>query len=362
MTYCLAIRLEEGLVFCSDSRTNAGADRVSTYSKMHRFAVFEVSMLGGLERDLVHGGAASMKGSWIGIPVLVRAAALLVVCVGVICPVKPALAASVPAAVGSDQQDTEADLERLRGMLDESGPEGKAKRVSAVQQLLALPKREAHRLLHERLLRSKDPDGLRLTILESLGVHLLGNRATQFGGADETLRRVILTGYLDACAPLWRDAPDVEDVAGQPIRVAAREALRRVPVRELDAAARTLMGRNQPADRVLVLRCLADMQQTLLAKTIADQLDSPEDVVRFGAQDALQLLTYASKPIRSKADFEAWFASYGEMPYVDLVELAARILLRALQLLALTVSKERPDLEEQKAEIIQSNNDNKIKV
>ena len=32
------------------------------------------------------------------------------------------------------------------------------------------------------------------------------------------------------------------------------------------------------------------------------------------------------------------------------------------QLLALTVSKERPDLEEQKAEIIQSNNDNKIKM
>ncbi len=39
MTYCLAISLKEGLVFCSDSRTNAGADRVSTYSKMHRFGV-----------------------------------------------------------------------------------------------------------------------------------------------------------------------------------------------------------------------------------------------------------------------------------------------------------------------------------
>jgi len=39
MTYCLAIALKEGLVFCSDSRTNAGADRVSTYSKMHRFSV-----------------------------------------------------------------------------------------------------------------------------------------------------------------------------------------------------------------------------------------------------------------------------------------------------------------------------------
>lgn len=38
MTYCLAIALEDGLVFGSDSRTNAGADRVSTYSKMHRFS------------------------------------------------------------------------------------------------------------------------------------------------------------------------------------------------------------------------------------------------------------------------------------------------------------------------------------
>ena len=39
MTYCVAIKLNEGLVFCSDSRTNAGADRVSTYSKMHRFSI-----------------------------------------------------------------------------------------------------------------------------------------------------------------------------------------------------------------------------------------------------------------------------------------------------------------------------------
>jgi putative proteasome-type protease len=39
MTYCIGIRLNEGLVFCSDSRTNAGPDRVSTYSKMHRFSI-----------------------------------------------------------------------------------------------------------------------------------------------------------------------------------------------------------------------------------------------------------------------------------------------------------------------------------
>src|SRR6056297_3700326 len=37
MTYCVAMRLEKGLVFASDSRTSAGVDDVSIYSKMHRF-------------------------------------------------------------------------------------------------------------------------------------------------------------------------------------------------------------------------------------------------------------------------------------------------------------------------------------
>lgn len=37
MTYCVAINVNRGLVFCSDSRTNAGTDNVSTYSKMHTF-------------------------------------------------------------------------------------------------------------------------------------------------------------------------------------------------------------------------------------------------------------------------------------------------------------------------------------
>jgi putative proteasome-type protease len=37
MTYCVAFLLEKGLVFASDSRTNAGVDYISTYSKMHVF-------------------------------------------------------------------------------------------------------------------------------------------------------------------------------------------------------------------------------------------------------------------------------------------------------------------------------------
>lgn len=37
MTYCVGVWLEKGLVLASDSRTNAGVDYISSYSKMHIF-------------------------------------------------------------------------------------------------------------------------------------------------------------------------------------------------------------------------------------------------------------------------------------------------------------------------------------
>src|ERR1700733_10781835 len=37
MTYCLAMRMRDGLVFLSDTRTNAGVDNVGTYRKLHVF-------------------------------------------------------------------------------------------------------------------------------------------------------------------------------------------------------------------------------------------------------------------------------------------------------------------------------------
>ena len=53
MTYCLAINTDTGFVLCSDSRTNAGFDNVSTYSKMHTYCwpgnrVFAVLAAGNL--------------------------------------------------------------------------------------------------------------------------------------------------------------------------------------------------------------------------------------------------------------------------------------------------------------------------
>jgi putative proteasome-type protease len=39
MTYCIGIKLDDGLVLAADTRTNAGVDYVSTYEKLHLFGV-----------------------------------------------------------------------------------------------------------------------------------------------------------------------------------------------------------------------------------------------------------------------------------------------------------------------------------
>ena len=77
MTYCLAFQLDAGLVFASDSRTNAGVDYISTYSKMHFFQpaadrLFVIMAAGNLgttqavlnriRRDIDHHGAVIAPG------------------------------------------------------------------------------------------------------------------------------------------------------------------------------------------------------------------------------------------------------------------------------------------------------------
>jgi putative proteasome-type protease len=38
MTYCVGLRLNRGLVFMSDTRTNAGVDNISTFRKMYTWS------------------------------------------------------------------------------------------------------------------------------------------------------------------------------------------------------------------------------------------------------------------------------------------------------------------------------------
>lgn len=39
MTYCVAIKLKDGLVLTSDSRTNAGVDHIASFKKLHTFEI-----------------------------------------------------------------------------------------------------------------------------------------------------------------------------------------------------------------------------------------------------------------------------------------------------------------------------------
>jgi len=75
LTYCLAMRLDEGLLFLSDTRTNAGVDNVSTFRKLHlrrpapdRLFVLQSAgslatthqVLDQIDRDLASGAAESL--------------------------------------------------------------------------------------------------------------------------------------------------------------------------------------------------------------------------------------------------------------------------------------------------------------
>jgi len=244
---------------------------------------------------------------------------------------------SGPRAVDDDP------LDDLQAKLSRPGPEGQADREAAVARLLELPRADAHRLLQQRLRDQDDPDAVRVTVLVGLQSHLLGSPTKQFGGADAELRRQLLAGYLGACAPLWANAPDVDLAVASPVRAAARRALRRVPARELAAAASTLLSSGEADDRAFTLRCLADMQQTLLAPTIAAQLEAPEAVVRAAAQKALDLLVYPDQTIRTKAEFDAWAAEYGGRSYVDLAQRSARLGPRAFQELRDQMQRMRVD-------------------
>ncbi|MEK6806623.1 MAG: peptidase [Pseudomonadota bacterium] len=72
MTYCVAIKVNEGLVFAADTRTSAGVDDVRTYNKLHTFEfpgdrvlmlmsagnlATTQAVLAGLKRDMDNPGA-----------------------------------------------------------------------------------------------------------------------------------------------------------------------------------------------------------------------------------------------------------------------------------------------------------------
>ena len=73
MTYCVAVRVDQGLVFVSDSRTNAGIDQLSTYSKMftfgregeRSFVVLTAGNLGNCYEDNLFDSKFSLLLGWL---------------------------------------------------------------------------------------------------------------------------------------------------------------------------------------------------------------------------------------------------------------------------------------------------------
>jgi hypothetical protein len=225
----------------------------------------------------------------------------------------------------ASQDQREDDLERLRAQLATAGADGREARERAIERLLASPREASHALLIDRLRTRDDPDGVRLQVLASLQRHLLLLPSAQFGGATGRARERIVLAYLRACAPFWHERRQgAGEDRGDATWQAARGALQRFPARELDQAARALMAEAGADEQIDALRCLADMQQTVFAATIAERLEVADEAVRAAARSSLQLLTCNEEPIRTKAEFAAWLQANGSLRYVDLVERAAR--------------------------------------
>lgn len=215
------------------------------------------------------------------------------------------------------------DLERLRSQLHRPGPDGREAREQAVERLLGNANLAAHRILAEELLSQRDPDGLRATILAGLARHALAASERLFGGVPEAMRAQILHGYFVAVLPLW-SAADAPELVSQ-----ARQALQRLPARELDAAARSVLASAPPEQRCAALACLGDLQQTLFAPTIAEALAVNLEQVRAAATQALQRLLYPPEPLRTTEQFQAFWQQHSELRYVDFAERAARRALAA---------------------------------
>lgn len=88
MTYCVGIRLQEGMVLASDTRTNAGVDHISTFKKMYTFGqegervIFLMTagnlatsqaVVNRLRRDLNQGAEQNL----LSIPTLAEAAQMV---------------------------------------------------------------------------------------------------------------------------------------------------------------------------------------------------------------------------------------------------------------------------------------------
>jgi len=238
----------------------------------------------------------------------------------------PATAQSpVPAGARKvPQEPAPADeIERLRTMLAQPGPDGRDARATAIERLLVMPLPAAHRVLQQVLGRETEPEELRLAILAALQRHLLGISSTLFGTAIPEARAEIVGGYVGVLSRFWRGA-GADQAATHPLLALARTTLQKFDVSELEVALRAQLATADTGARIACLCCIADMQQLHLGHLLAEFVEVPDAVVRTAARQALRMLTFHEEEFATRAQFAAWFEKNGAVRYLDLAEQAAR--------------------------------------
>jgi len=219
---------------------------------------------------------------------------------------------------GADQ-DPE-DLARLRAELSRPGPEAQDVRFSAAQELLSRRDPRAHAVLHERLLRDEDPDGVRQLILERLEGRLRDDRDKVFGLAADTELEARLALHASYSRPLAH-------IMAQPVSAGdtAPRTLARACYLRLDAQARytgieAMLA--DPALRGLGISAARDSRLPRVGKLLAGVL--ADEVHGDAARRALGGLTFHAESFVDEAAFDAWYAANQGLTYTDLAERAAR--------------------------------------
>lgn len=233
----------------------------------------------------------------------------------------PWVGAEVGQAEQAAQDPAIDELEALRRALAQpGGGEARREREAAVDALLRRREPEAHELLAAVVEAGEDADRTASYVLRSLDRIVSQPVGTVF--AEPESRAAVLRIHVPAIVRLFADeaaSPTQRNVA--PLRPLGRRVLARLTFLDRRDRFQELMAAGDPELARATLRAAGASRDIALVEWIAQRLDDPD--LAPAAREALRTLTFIDRPFTDSASFEAWFADYRDLDYVDFVERAA---------------------------------------
>lgn len=210
------------------------------------------------------------------------------------------------------------DLDTLRQVLTQPGPDARIEREAAVETLLSRTDTASHDVLREVVRRGPDADGLALTVLSQLRRKLANPHDAVFGNGER--EKGVGRGYVPALAALF-SAPALGNEAATKLREEARQCVAALSAVDRRRAFETLLTNSEPELRrgaMMLVGCSRDLG---LAPMLAAALDAPDSAA--AARDALARLTFVDS-FASKEQFDQWWADHDNSSYLVLAEQAAQ--------------------------------------